>query len=155
MLVRAAEPGDCEAIAAMVIELAALFGVRSGTTSDVLRTETFGPRPTIAILVAEAADGTLAGYLVHQDTFSTWRGANGVFVVDLFVQPQWRNDGIGIKLMAEAARLGLAKGARFMRLDVNEDNEAGQRFYARHGFRPLEHERFMVLDEPGFRALAG
>lgn len=155
MLIRPAELRDCEAVADMVIDLAALFGVRSGTTAGVLQAEAFGPRPTIAIIVAEAGDGVLAGYLVHQDTFSTWRGANGVFVVDLFVKPQWRNDGIGIKMMAEAARQGIVKGARFMRLDINEDNSAGRRFYVRYGFRPLDHERFMVLDEPGLQALAG
>ncbi len=155
MLIRPAEPRDCEAVSDMVIDLAALFGVRSCTTPDALRKEAFGPRPTIGMVVAETPDGALAGYLVHQDTFSTWRGANGVFVVDLFVRPQWRNNGIGIRLMAEAARQGRAKGARFMRLDINEDNAAGLRFYERHGFRPLEHERFLVLDEAGFRALAG
>jgi GNAT superfamily N-acetyltransferase len=155
MKIRAAEPGDCAAVADMVTALAALFDVRSGTTAEILHHEAFGPRPTIGIVVAEAPDGRLAGYLVHQDTFSTWRGANGVFVVDLFVQPEWRNDGIGIKLMAEAARLGIARGARFMRLDINADNEAGRRFYVRQGFRPLDHERFMVLDEPGLRNLAG
>ena len=137
----------------MVVELAALFGVRAGTTAEGLRAEAFGERPSIAILVAEA-EGVLVGYLVHQDTFSTWRGANGVFVVDLFVRPERRNDGIGVRLMAEAARLGRAKGARFMRLDIDEHNAAGQRFYGRLGFRPLVHDRFLVLDEPGLQALA-
>ncbi|GLS17687.1 GCN5 family N-acetyltransferase [Labrys miyagiensis] len=155
MRIRPARPEDCEAVVDMVVDFAALFGVTAGTTAEGLRVEAFGSRPTISLLVAEAPDGTLAGYLVHQDTYSTWRGANGVFVVDLFVKPQWRNDGIGIKLMAEAARQGAAKGARFMRLDISEGNEGGRRFYERYGFRPLDHERFMVLDEPGLRALAG
>ena len=155
MLIRSARPEDCEAVADMVIDLAALFGVSSGTTAEGLRAEAFGARPTIGILVAEAPEGALAGYLVHQDTYSTWRGANSVFVVDLFVGPQWRNDGIGVRLMAEAARRGVAKGARFMRLDINGDNAGGKRFYERYGFRALQHEEFMVLDEPGFRALAG
>ncbi|WP_413990212.1 N-acetyltransferase family protein [Labrys okinawensis] len=155
MRIRPAKPEDCEVVADMVVDLAALFGVTAGITAEGLRVEAFGARPTISLLVAEAPDGALAGYLVHQDTYSTWRGANGVFVVDLFVRPQWRNDGIGIRLMAEAARRGVAKGARFMRLDINEDNEGGKRFYERYGFRPLDHERFMVLDEPGLRALAG
>jgi GNAT superfamily N-acetyltransferase len=155
MRIRQARPEDCEAVADMVIDLAALFGVAAGATAEGLRLEAFGARPTIEILVAEAPDGTLASYLIHQDTYSTWRGANGVFVVDLFVKPQWRNEGLGIRLMAEAARRGLSKGARFMRLDISEENEGGKRFYERYGFRPLDRERFMVLDEQGLRALAG
>lgn len=150
MLIRPAAPGDCDAVAAMVAELAAMFGVRAGTTGDVLRAEAFGARPTIGVVVAEAAEGALAGYLVHQDSFSTWRGTNGVFVIDLYVQPRWRNDRLGIRLLAEAARRGRERGARFMRLDLDAGNEAGLRFYRRHGFRTLDHDRFLVLDEAGF-----
>ncbi|MDT3378715.1 GNAT family N-acetyltransferase [Labrys neptuniae] len=150
MRIRPATPEDCDAIAAMVGELAALFGVAAGTTGDILRAEAFGAVPRIGIAVAEASQGVLAGYLVHQDSFSTWRGANGVFVVDLYVAPQWRNDRIGIRLLAEVARRGRQRGARFMRLDLDAGNEAGLRFYRRHGFRTLDHDRFLVLDEPGF-----
>ena len=145
--VRQALSEDCDAVAAMVQRLAALFGVRSGTTGAILRHEAFGLRPTIEILVAEA-EGKLVGYLVHQDTFSTYRGANGLFVVDLFVEPDRRNDRLGQRLMAAAARAAQAKGARFIRLDLDASNEAGGRFYARMGFRTLEHDRFLVLDEP-------
>ena len=152
--IRSAVPDDCEAVAAMVIELARVFGVKSGTTADFLREGAFGARPTFDILVAESPSGDLAGYLIHQDTLSTWRGANGVFIVDLFVHPHWRNDGIGDKLTQAAARAGQAKGARFMRLDIDENNHAARRFYERQGFRPLEHDCVLVLDEAKFRALA-
>jgi len=150
--IRPVHPEECEAVAAMVLRLAAMFGVKSGTTGEALRREAFGARATIAILVAvDGAD--LLGYLIHQDTFSTWRGANGLFVVDLFVEPQRRSDGIGLKLLRAAAREGAAKGARFLRLDIDEANAAGRRFYERLGFRELVHDRFLVLDEPGLQAL--
>ena len=150
--VRPARPEDCDAVAAMVLRLAAIFGIKSGTTAQVLHQEAFGPRPTIAILVA--ADGEeIAGYLIHQDTFSTWRGANGLFVVDLFVEPSRRNDRVGLKLMQAAARAGAERGARFLRLDLDEGNDGARRFYERLGFRALEHDRFFVLDEAGLRAL--
>jgi ribosomal protein S18 acetylase RimI-like enzyme len=152
--IRPAAPDDCEAIAAMVIELARLFGVKAGTTAGFLREGAFGARPSFDILVAQDAEGGLVGYLIHQNTLSTWRGANGVFVVDLFVHPHWRNDGIGDKLTQAAARAGQAKGARFMRLDIDENNHAARRFYERQGFRPLEHDCVLVLDEAKFRALA-
>jgi ribosomal protein S18 acetylase RimI-like enzyme len=151
-LVREARPADCSAIAAMVRDLAALAHVASGTTAEILHREAFGPRPTIAMLVAEQ-DGRPVGCLVHQDTFSTWRGANGVFVVDLYVEPACRGTGIGLALLAEAARLGRARGARFMRLDVEPDNAGALRLYDRLGFRAVDH-RFLVLDEPEMLSLA-
>ena len=111
--VRPARPADCRAVAAMVVELAALFGVASGTTAEGLANEAFGPRPTIEILVAASGD-TLVGYLLHQDCYSTYRGANGLFVVDLFVAPDRRGQGIGEALIGAAARRGL--GRRVARL---------------------------------------
>lgn len=155
MRIRPARPEDCDAVAALVAELAGLFGVKAGTTGEILRAEACGPAPRLGILVAEAADGSLAGYLIHQDHFSTWRGANGIFVIDLYVEPSRRNDRLGLRLLAEAARLGRERGARFMRLDLDAGNEAGLRFYQRHGFRTLDHDRFLVLDEVGLVALSG
>jgi ribosomal protein S18 acetylase RimI-like enzyme len=150
--VRPARPEECDAIAAMVLRLAAIFGVKSGTTGEGLHREAFGPRPTIAILIAADGDD-LAGYLIHQDTFSTWRGTNGLFVVDLFVEPSRRNDRVGLKLMRAAAQAGAERGARFLRLDLDENNAGARHFYERLGFRTLEHDRFFVLDEPGLRTL--
>ena len=146
--IRPARIEDCDAIAAMVQALAETSGVTAGTTGETLRREAFGERPTLEILVAE--DGTgLLGFLIHQDTFSSWRGANGVFVTDFFVKSDLRGQGIGLALMREAARLGRTRGARFMRLDVERGNSAGLRFYERLGFRDIDH-LFRALDEPGF-----
>ena len=136
----------------MVRDLAAHAGVVAGTTAAILMREAFGDRPTIAILVAEDAGG-LAGCLVHQDTFSTWRGANGVFVVDLFVSPDRRGEGIGLALLSWAACEGWARGARFMRLDVERDNLGALRLYERIGFREVDHA-FLVLEEEGMLRLA-
>jgi ribosomal protein S18 acetylase RimI-like enzyme len=151
--VREATAADCEAVAAMVQDLAALAHVASGTTAEILRREAHGERPTLAILVAEE-DGRLLGCLVHQNTFSTWRGSNGVFIVDLYVAPDRRGQGVGRQLIAAAARLGLARGARFMRLDVEPDNDGALHLYDRLGFRRVDH-LFEVLDEGGMVSLAG
>jgi ribosomal protein S18 acetylase RimI-like enzyme len=152
MRIRDAAPCDCEGVAAMVQELASLAGVAAGTSAAILRQEAFGERPTIAILVAEDEAG-LAGCLIHQDTFSTWRGANGVFVVDFFVREDRRSEGVGRALIAAAARQGRSRGARFMRLDVERHNESALRLYERLGFHEIDHS-FQMLEEKGMRALA-
>lgn len=142
--VRPGRPEDCPAVAAMVQDLARIAHVEAGVTGEILAREAFGPRPTIALIVAED-DWGLLGCLVHQDTFSTWRGANGVFVVDLFVRDGQRGRGIGLDLIRAAARTGIERGARFMRLDVEPDNDGAIRFYRRLGFRPVDH-RFELLE---------
>jgi ribosomal protein S18 acetylase RimI-like enzyme len=151
-LIRPGRQEDCAVVAAMVQDLARLAGVEAGVTAAILEREAFGPSPTIRLLVAEDDWGVL-GCLVHQDTFSTWRGANGVFVVDLFVREDQRGRGIGLDLLRRAASLGLERGARFMRLDVEPHNEAALRFYRRLGFRPVDH-RFEMMEMPEMIRLA-
>jgi ribosomal protein S18 acetylase RimI-like enzyme len=150
--VRLGRPEDCAGVATMVQDLARIANVEAGVTGEILAREAFGPRPTIALLVAED-EWQLLGCLVHQDTFSTWRGANGVFVVDLFVREGQRGRGIGLDLMRAAARLGIDRGARFMRLDVEPDNVGAIRFYRRLGFRPVDH-RFEMMEAAGMIRLA-
>ena len=152
-MIRQARPADCDAVAAMVRDLAGHAGVASGTTPERLILEAFGARPTISILVVEEED-RLIGYLIHQDTFSTWRGQSGVFVVDFYIGPGHRGRGIGQKLIAAAARIGWDRGARFLRLDVEDDNQPARRLYARLGFDDIDL-RSMALDEAPMAQLAG
>ena len=74
-------------------------------------------------------------------------------MVDLFVRPDLRGRGIGLALLREAARQGLERGAQFMRLDVEPDNEAAIRFYRKLGFHTIEH-RFEALETAGMARLA-
>ncbi len=152
-VVRPAREEDCGSIAAMVLSLAADHGVDSGTTAAGLIEAAFGPKTTIEMLVA-SADERIVGYLIHQDTYSTWRGANGVFVVDLYVEPVWRGSRVGEALMKAAARRGLEKGARFMRLDIDMHNVKAARFYDRLGFREQSEDRFRSLEFPGMSRLS-
>ncbi len=151
--IRPAREDDCSTIAAMVLLLAAQHGVASGTTSAGLMEAAFGDHATIEMLVA-SSDGQVIGYLIHQDTYSTWRGANGVFVVDLYVDPVWRGSGVGEALMKAAARRGVQKGARFIRLDIDVHNAAAARFYERLGFREQSDDRFRSIEFQGMTILA-
>jgi GNAT superfamily N-acetyltransferase len=152
-MIRPARPADCDSVTAMVRDLASHAGVKSGTTPETLMREAFGARPTISILVVEE-EGRLIGFLIHQDTFSAWRGQNGLFVADFYIEPDHRGRGIGRKLIAEAARIGWDRGARFLRLDLEDGNEAARRLYARLGFRDIDL-RILALDEAPMARLAG
>jgi len=56
-------------------------------------------------------------------------------------------------LLREAARIGRACGAAFMRLDVEPDNSHAIRFYRGLGFRTVGLE-FQVLETEAMEALA-
>jgi ribosomal protein S18 acetylase RimI-like enzyme len=103
-------------------------------------------RDLIDVTIAEDEKGLLGACLTLL-TYSTWRDAKGLYVVDLFVDPRARNGGVGLKLLREAARRGRAKGARFIKLEVDRTNRGAERFYERLGFVRNDKDRLFVLED--------
>jgi ribosomal protein S18 acetylase RimI-like enzyme len=103
-------------------------------------------RDLIDVTIAEDEKGLLGACLALL-TYSTWRDAKGLYVVDLFVDARARNGGIGVKLLREAARRGRARGARFIKLEVDRTNTGAERFYKRLGFVLNEKDRLFVLED--------
>jgi len=144
ILVRPMAEGEAGAVAAMVAALARDTGAAlvPKLTAEALAQA----RDLVEVLVAETADQRLAGACLSLMTFSTWRGSRGLYVVDLFVAGEARGHGIGLLLLREAARRGWRRGARFVKLEVDIDNEGAARFYARQAFSRKETDRLFVLE---------
>jgi ribosomal protein S18 acetylase RimI-like enzyme len=125
-------------------------GLARDTGSDVVPKLTaenlIANRDLIDVVIAEDEQG-LIGACLALLTYSTWRDTKGLYVVDLFVSPQARNGGIGVKLLREAARRGRAKGARFIKLEVDHTNAGAARFYERLGFVRSDKDRLFVLED--------
>ena len=103
-------------------------------------------RDLVDVAVAED-QGRLVGACLTLMTFSTWRGARGLYVVDLFVEPEARGRKTGLHLLKFAAVRALASGARFIKLESDYTNEGAARFYERLGFTRKESDRLFVLEE--------
>lgn len=144
MRLRDMRPEETDRIAAMVAGLARDVGaaIVPQLTGDKLN----AARDIVDVIVAEE-DGTPLGVILTLMTFSTWRGARGLYVVDLFVEGAARNRRIGLALLREAARRGRAKGARFVKLEVDHTNLGAARFYRRLGFTRKEEDRLFVLEQ--------
>lgn len=143
VLIRAAGPLDREAIA----HLRWLSEVQhAASLPEYFRAPPPTARPTPAssaaqpVLVAEQA-GAVCGYLVLQlvstppDLAST--PGPRARIESLVVDRGARRNGVGRRLMAEAARLASAFGANELVLTVWSGNEAAEAFYAALGFEPL------------------
>ena len=88
-------------------------------------------------------------------TFSTWRGAPGLYVVDLFVLPEARGHNVGLDLLRCSAQRFAARGAQFIKLEVDETNLGAERFYARLGFTKKAEDRLHILEQDRFMEFAG
>lgn len=151
--VRAGRPDDVPVVHAAILALADHVGGTghvTGTPDDIAR-GAFGATPGIAIEIAEM-DGAFAGMCLHFPIFSTWMGCSGVFVQDLYVDPAFRGRNVGEAMLRHVARQSRAAGGGYLRLSVDTDNLAAQRFYNRLGIRHSDYEQIHKITGPEFQA---
>ena len=113
----------------------------------------FGNTPAFSVMIAEVG-GTFAGMCLHFPTYSTWFGAPGIYVQDLYIQPDFRGRNIGEALLARVARDGQKRGCNHLKLAVDTGNPGAQRFYDRIGILPLESDEMRMAMGGNFAGLA-
>jgi GNAT superfamily N-acetyltransferase len=79
-----------------------------------------------------------AGFAMFFQTFSTFLGVPGMYLEDLFVEPQWRRQGLGEALLAHLARIAVERGYGRLEWSVLDWNELAIRFYSKLGARPMD-----------------
>lgn len=97
-------------------------------TEALLHQWLFGPRPVAEVLLADL-DESPAGFALYFHNFSTFLGRPGIYLEDLFVRPELRGRGVGIRLLGELARLAVARGCGRLEWSVLDWNESAIGFY--------------------------
>jgi GNAT superfamily N-acetyltransferase len=153
-VVRDATAGDAEAVLRMVADLAREVEDPPPrlSTAAFLR-DMVGPERCAHALVAEQ-DGRLVGYAVLHQGYNTVLGGPVTHLVDLFVAPAARRQGIGRELMRAVARRTLELGGRELIWDVWKRNDRAYAFYERLAARHRTGLTIMSLDEGGLSRLA-
>jgi GNAT superfamily N-acetyltransferase len=130
----------------------------SASEADWLR-DGFGPKPGFTAFVAECTDmaAGAASAIIGMATCSrrVVTGWNGpvVFLQDLFVEAEYRAQGIARGLVARVAALARELGSPIVELTVHADNPA-QQFYVSTGFQPLPQCLTFVIAGPALEKLA-
>ena len=145
--VRRVRPGDEQDILRLIHALAtyerAPHAVKA--TPDGLAAALFCEHPRVFGHVAELG-GKVVGIAIWFFNYSTWTGRHGIYLEDLFVDPQVRGGGVARALFealaGEAARHDCA------RLDwaVLDWNDLAKGFYRRIGARRLTDWEMWRLD---------
>jgi GNAT superfamily N-acetyltransferase len=139
MSVRPIRPDDVPAVVGLVRELAeyerAAHEVR--LTEGQLTEALFGDSPKLFGHVAEAG-GAVVGTALWFLNFSTWRGTHGIYLEDLYVQPQHRGTGLGRELLRTLAATCVARGYSRLEWWVLDWNEPSIEFYRAAGAVPMD-----------------
>ena len=134
LVIRKATPGDVPIILRLVKGLATYEKEPDAvvaTEADFLR-DGFGENPRFEAILAQ--DGTeVIGFALFFFHWSTWEGRAGLYLEDLFVEPERRGRGAGMALMRELAKTALERGCRSMKWVVLDWNEPSIAFCEKLG----------------------
>ncbi|HEX2854186.1 MAG TPA: GNAT family N-acetyltransferase [Opitutaceae bacterium] len=110
-------------------------------------------RPAAECVLA-FADGEPAGYALYFTTYSTFLALPGLYLEDLFVQPEKRGQGIGKALLKHLARLANQRGYGRMEWTVLDWNEPAIKFYDSLGASRLPQWQICRLTGPALAKYA-
>jgi GNAT superfamily N-acetyltransferase len=155
-VIREATPADVPVILRLIHALAAYEREPDAVeaTEDMLAEALFGPSPAASCHLAEL-DGRVVGFALWYVTFSTWKGLRGLWLEDLFVDPEARGHGLGKALLQQLARVCVDRGYARFEWWVLDWNESAQGFYRSLGARPEDEWTVWRVDGPALPALAG
>jgi len=154
--IRRATPDDVPALVRLVYDLAEHERAREECTltDDQLRTALFGPSPALFAHVAEDETGAVTGCAIWFLTYSTWDGAHGIYLEDLYVDPEARGTGLGKALIAALAKEALEHGYSRVSWSVLTWNTPSIEFYRAIGAAAQDESVGYRLSGPQLSALA-
>ena len=138
LTIRPAEPDDVPTIVALIRALADYERLlhEARATEEDLAAALFAPAPRVFCDIARL-DGEPVGFALWFYTFSTFVGRHGIWLEDLFVQPDKRGFGIGKALLTGLAARCVAENLGRLEWSVLDWNAPSIAFYESLGAGPM------------------
>jgi len=156
LVIRPAVPADLEHVVRLVRGLAEYeklaheFTANEADFSRLL----FDPGHVADATIAELPGAPPVGIALYHRTVNTFKGQIGLFLEDLFVEPDHRGKGIGLSLLRSLARLAVDNGYNIIEWRVLDWNEPSIRFYEALGATKMTEWHVRRLRGPALAALA-
>lgn len=141
-----------------IIHLITQLAVYEKLESEVVATEetlkqTIFEKGYAEVLIAEE-DSQPVGFALYFYNYSTFLAKPGIYLEDLFVEPDYRGKGYGKKLLAELARIAKERNCGRMEWSVLKWNTPSIEFYQSLGARPQAEWDVYRLTAPDIERLA-
>jgi GNAT superfamily N-acetyltransferase len=153
--IRSATRADLPQILAFIRALARYERAPEAVTATEadLERDGFGTNPFYFCLIAEY-DGRPAGFAFYFFNYSTWLGRPGLYLEDLFVEPELRGLGIGRALLERVAAIAVEKGCGRLQWAVLDWNTPAIEFYRAMGAEFLDEWRTVRVAGEALEQLA-
>jgi GNAT superfamily N-acetyltransferase len=155
LIIRDAEPKD----AGTVLRLIRALAVYEKLEHEVVATEAllhdalFSASPKAHGLICEI-DQKPVGFAIWFYSFSTFLARPGIYLEDLFVEPEFRGQGVGTAVFRYLAKRAVAENCGRFEWAVLNWNEPAIKFYERMGSIPMSEWHVRRLSGESLKALA-
>jgi diamine N-acetyltransferase len=153
--IRQAQRGEEALVFGFITKLAdyeSLLHEVVATEADI-REALFGDHPRCHCELA-FWNGAPAGFALWFYNFSTFAGKAGIYLEDLYVEPDLRGKGIGKALLKHLARRCVAEGLPRLQWSVLNWNAPSIAVYKAMGAKPVDEWTVYRLSGPELAALA-
>jgi GNAT superfamily N-acetyltransferase len=142
VVIREAKPEDCEQIFGLINALAEYEKLTHLVTgsSQLLEAHLFGSPRYAETIVAEVND-KLVGFALFFHNYSTFLTQPGIYLEDIFVLPDYREQGIGKDLLGRVAQIAVERHCGRLEWSVLDWNTPAIGFYQRMNASILEEWR--------------
>ena len=150
LTIRQAEANDVPQILQFIKELAAYekLSPQVTATERALRNSLFGAQKSAEAVIAEQ-NKTPLDFALFFHNFSTFEGRPGLYLEDIYVQPESRGKGVGTALMKHLAATALERNCARMEWSVLNWNENAIKLYKTLGSAPMNEWRvYRLTGEP-------
>ena len=159
LLIRRAERNDLPALHRLVTGLARYERLEDQVVSAPADFERalFADGTTVeAVLLWPTAEetGEPVAFALYFHNFSTFLGKRGLYLEDLFVEPQHRGRGYGKALLSHLAKLAVERGCGRFEWSVLDWNVDAQRFYESLGATVMPDWRITRVTGEALQRLA-
>ena len=138
-MIRTGTEEDAPVIFSLIKELAEYEHLAHEVVASVddIRKTLFGERPFAETLIGEY-EGLPISFALFFYNFSTFLGKPGIYLEDLYVQPEQRGKGFGSKMLAHIAALARERNCGRFEWSVLNWNTPAIRTYEKLGAAPMK-----------------
>ncbi len=154
--IRPATINDAAVILALIKDLAEYEHLSHEVTAteEDIRQSLFGDRPVAQALIGEQ-QGIPISFALFFYNFSTFLGKPGIYLEDLYVQPEYRSKGFGRRMLAHIARLAKERNCGRFEWSVLDWNKPAIRTYDGLNATPMKEWILYRLTGKALNKLAG
>tara|TARA_R110000803_G_scaffold2289_8_gene7770 strand:- start:11099 stop:11575 length:477 start_codon:yes stop_codon:yes gene_type:complete len=140
--VRAATAGDAGILFTFIKDLAIYEKAEDEVlaTERTIRDTIFADDSHVFALICEL-DGVAIGCAIYFFNYSTWLAKSGLYLEDLYVMPEYRGKGAGVKLLKALANIAQEKDCARFEWSCLDWNTPSREFY--HSLGAIAQEEWV------------